>query len=90
MSKAKKPHRMYYEIRQLETAMGERVWAFVCPDGSVTESRPRKDSLVADVARELRRAWEGLRVRSELVIKDRHGRIQDRRTYGDDPRSSRG
>lgn len=27
---------------------------------------------------------------SELIIKDRYGRIQDRRTYGDDPFPPRG
>ncbi len=42
------------------------------------------------IPRALRFAWTDLRIRSELTIKDRHGDIQDKRTYGEDPRRTKG
>lgn len=86
MKKTKKPYRHRFEIRPCD----DGGWAFVCSDGTVTHTEKQKRWLVQVVGWELTRAWEGLRLRSELTIKRRDGSIQDKRTYGDDPRRTKG
>lgn len=51
---------------------------------------PRKADLVGRVALILRQDWAIDRHLAELQIKGKDGRIQDCRTYGRDPRRTRG
>lgn len=90
---AKKHVRLHYEIRALRTVPGKTklLWALFAPDGEMLTSDYNKAVLVKRAAQRLKDAWVELRVPSELVIKGRHGtRIQDKRTYGLDPRRIRG
>lgn len=85
-ARQKKPPRLRYEIRR----MTEGWWAFIGPGPTVLQTVGRKSDLVWQAAQELAQAWDTLCVRSELVIKRADGTIQDCRTYGDDPRGTKG
>ncbi|GMV18586.1 MAG: hypothetical protein AMXMBFR56_68100 [Polyangiaceae bacterium] len=84
-SKVKKMPRLVYEIR-----FEDGVWSLFAPDGEALSWRGRKGDVVTMAALYLESAWEDLRIRSELVIKTRGGEIQDKRTYGEDPKRSKG
>ena len=77
--------RLRFEVRRTDDGAG----GFYAGKESVG-SRAYKSDIVWLAAFNLTSAWENLRIRSELVIKSRDGRIQDTRTYGDDPRRTRG
>lgn len=77
--------RLRFEVRKLS----DGAWGLFGP-GGFTEARSVKADLVWLAGHLLADAWGSLRLRSELVIKDRKGRIHDTRTYGDDPRRTRG
>lgn len=83
----KRAPRLRFEVRLLPSGL----WGFVGQDEHVLAESVSKSALVRDAARVLRLAWKTLRVRSELVICTTAHRIsKDRRTYGDDPRRSKG
>lgn len=84
----RKPPRLRYEIRFEVGA-----WMLFGPDDLSGDSicdRAYKADLVWLAASLLTNAWEDIGVRSELTIKRRDGSIQDKRTYGADPRRTRG
>lgn len=83
--KAKKMPRLAYEVR---FENGE--WGLFAPDGEALFWRGRKGDVVTIAALYLRSAWNDLRIRSELVIKTKDGEIQDKCTYGEDPKRSKG
>lgn len=63
-------------------------WSVTC-SGTVIGTCNRKAAAVALAADTGRKLWsEG--TRAQLFIKGRDGRIQDERTYGEDPRTIRG
>lgn len=65
------------------------VWVF-SRGSQVLETDTNKKRLVTSAASRLDEAYIGLALRSELTIYGRNGRIQDKRTYGQDPRRSPG
>lgn len=77
--------RLRFEVRKTD----DGAWGFYAGKECVG-SRAHKSDMVWLAAFNLTSAWENLRIRSELVIKDRKGRVQDTRTYGDDPRRTKG
>lgn len=77
--------RLRFEVRKL----ADGSWGLFGP-GGFTGSRQSKADMSWLASISLKWAWTMLRIRSELVIKDRKGRVQDTRTYGDDPRRTRG
>ncbi len=81
----KKIPRLVYEIR-----FKDDDWHCFAPDGEVILLCGRKSSLVEIAADRLIDAWNKLRVYSELVIKTKAGKIQDKRTYGEDPQRTKG
>lgn len=84
-SKVKKMPRLVYEVRFENGA-----WSLFAPDGEALSWRGRKGDVVTMAALYLNSAWEDLHIRSELVIKTKAGEIQDKRTYGEDPKRSKG
>lgn len=50
----------------------------------------KKSTLIAIVKKKLWALWHDHGIPSELTIKGKNGKIQDRRTYGEDPRRSKG
>ena len=66
------------------------LWALIAPDGESCLSGVYKAALTADCADSLMYAWRTLRIRSELRICDRWGKVVDSRTYGEDPRATKG
>ena len=82
----KKPPRLVYEVR-----FEDGWWECFAPDGeTILTGRFGKSDTVDEIRRRLSDAWAFLRLRSELVIKNKKGEIQDKRTYGEDPRRTRG
>lgn len=57
---------------------------------TVLERWHRKARAVEQAASRCRAEWEASGQLSELTIKRRDGTIQDKRTYGRDPRSTKG
>lgn len=100
MAKTKQlPPRLQYQIRFLKGGRGkpllvfddEKAWALIGPDKKVVRHTIKKRHIVDWAAHELAKAWHTLRVRSELTIFTKSGSaIQDRRTYGADPRRTKG
>lgn len=82
----RKPPRLRYEIRLGDDGW----WGFYAPDRCLASGFRLKATAVAWASGELENAWNYLDVRSELTIKRRDGSIQDKRTYGADPRRTRG
>lgn len=76
--------RMQYAIRYEQGR-----WVFKLGKTVIVED-PVKLHLVRLASAELVRAQGWLALRSELTIHRRDGTIQDRRTYGQDPRRSPG
>lgn len=66
-----------------------RPWGLYA-EGLLSAVFTSKADAVETAAGLLRQAWRYLYVRSELVIKARDGRIIDTRTYGEDPRRTKG
>lgn len=64
-------------------------WWFV-HEGKILHRDRKKIYAQWRAQQELKRAWEMVGLRSELVIHGRDGRIQDRRTYGGDPKRTKG
>lgn len=62
----------------------------VSRDGAELGSDRIKSTVVDVWADALDQAWLFLAVESELTIKRKDGSIQDKRTYGEDPRRTRG
>lgn len=83
--KKKAKVRLRYEVRFLRSE-----WRFVAEDGTELYSHELKPWAISRATVQLRNAWKFLRVRSELTIKLKNGDIQDKRTYGDDPREIKG
>lgn len=81
----KRPYRHRGEVQLIERG----TWGFLRGEGQPVYFDNKGDT-VDYAAEECRRLWELWGIRSELVIKDRKGRIQDTRTYGDDPRRTKG
>ncbi len=52
--------------------------------------RRNKRALINVISEHLRDRWKLYGELSELIIKKKDGRIQDRRTYGKDPRKTKG
>lgn len=67
------------------------LWVLVAPDGGECKvGRAVKSDAVWASAGYLRDCWSILRIRSELRICDRRGKIVDSRTYGEDPKRTKG
>lgn len=85
---SKKPYRHRFEIRRDESGS----WSFVNADtkpGKVLFVHPHKPDAVWLASERLRDA-QTLDIRSELTIKRADGSIQDKRTFGADPRETKG
>lgn len=79
--------RLRYEIRKQK----DGTWGFFAKgEKQALDYSFNKGIIVKEAAHQLQEAWDRLRVRSELSIKSVAGRIRDKRTYGDDPRKTRG
>lgn len=82
----KKPPRLTYTLRYRAG-----LWVLIAPDGERVPCRSGNKALaVSDATTSLADAWRFLRIRSELRICDRRGRVVDCRTYGEDPRRTQG
>lgn len=94
----KKIPRLVYEIR-----FEDGRWRLFAPDGEPTqigqfaeEQHPQgrrngsKKEVVASASACLVFVSRDLRIPFELVIKTKDGEIEDKRTYGEDPRRTRG
>ncbi len=95
MTTTAKPRRVRYEVlpsTKAEVAEGAARWK-VTRDGTIIATRATKHGeggaleLATITARS---AWRTTGQLSELVIKAKHGRITDTRTYGRDPTSTKG
>lgn len=81
--------RLRFEVLRDESGM----WAFVSAASlpkKVVHLGKRKRDVVQYASDDLNFIWAEWCIRSELTIKGRDGSIQDTRTYGDDPRRTRG
>jgi len=89
MARAAKPYRHRFEVLRDESG----AWCFVNADtqpGKVVKVLACKRDAVWWAAQDLSYAWEQMHIRSELTIKRADGTIQDKRTFGEDPRRTRG
>ena len=83
---AKPAKRVRWEVKPAGRFIG---WV-VTRNGYVLGQRFFKYAAIGDAVTECKCELEQDDVRSELVIKNRNGRIADTRTYGADPREIRG
>lgn len=85
-AKTKKVPRLVYEIR-----FEKGFWYLFAPDNEIVATgMGDKKETIRSASERLCGIWFSMRVRSELVIKTKAGTIQDKRTYGLDPRKSKG
>jgi len=87
-----KPRRVRYEVlptTKAERAAGAARWKFT-RDGETIATRDRKADALELATTTARCAWRTNGRLGELVIKGERGRIQDTRTYGRDPRRTKG
>jgi hypothetical protein len=78
--------RLQYEIRK-----GGKNWGlYLRGHRTVLWVDASKRELTLVAAHLLTNAWLDLRIPSELTIKRANGTIQDKRTYGNDPRRTKG
>jgi len=59
-------------------------------DGEMVKTLQRKSSAIHDGARLARDTYESEGTPTQLVIHGKNGKIQSERTYGNDPRRSKG
>jgi len=85
MTRRKLLHRYRYEVRKLSGG----AWG-LCDQAGPVQCRETKRAMVTVASGLLTQLYYDLKVRSELVIKRADGSIQDTRTYGEDPRRTRG
>lgn len=64
-------------------------WTVRC-QGMLLHHEPFQFLAVRWAAKQCRQDWEQQRIRSELTIKGRDGKIKDKRTYGGDPERTPG
>lgn len=77
--------RLRFEVRKLSGG----AWG-LCDQAGPVQCRETKRAMVTAASGLLTQLYYDLKVRSELVVKRADGRIQDTRTYGEDPRGTRG
>lgn len=83
------PFRHRFEVLRDESGS----WCFINTDTQPAQTldvRGHKADLVWIAAQTLTSAWRDLGIRSELTIKRADGTIQDKRTFGADPRRTKG
>lgn len=81
--------RVKHEVRFVRPKKGGDYWAHF-QGRTLIQTDPMKDGCVKDAAEYCTRQWRLFDVRSELVIKRKDNSIQDTRTYGADPRRTKG
>lgn len=77
--------RYRYEVKRVEPG----TWCFLPGKGQPVYF-DNKGDCVEHASAMCRMLWECFGIRIELLIKRADGTIQDTRTYGDDPRRTRG
>lgn len=82
----KKMPRLHYEIRPDDKAG----WGFFDQTGKLQATRIKKKELIDVAVEALSHAHLWCGVLSELRIKDRNHKVIDCRTYGDDPKRTKG
>ena len=83
-----KPKRIRWEVRW-DRKIGE--WGIWCyPIGNLDRYHRLKRNAVKSAAKSCRECLAEFGELSELTIKRKDGTIQDKRTYGKDPRRTRG
>jgi Uncharacterized protein conserved in bacteria (DUF2188) len=81
--------RILWEVRWNATYLKGGCWLIYLA-GVVTGVAKTKAGAVDLAASECKRQWEDMKILSELTIKKKNGQIQDKRTYGKDPRGTKG